>query len=96
MIDALLRRPAGTGEFFADAVRLACLFSLVAALLWYGPVDVALFLLVLGGTLISRSLEVSRLYDGIYGLTLLTAAWSSILDVYAKVSWWDQIGRAHV
>ncbi|MET4058710.1 hypothetical protein ABIB35_000235 [Arthrobacter sp. UYP6] len=89
MIDALLRRPAGTGEFFADAVRLACLFSLVAALLWYGPVDVALFLLVLGGTLVSRSLEISRLYDGIYSLTLLTAAWSSTLDIYAKVSWWD-------
>lgn len=89
MIDALLRRPSGAGEFFADAVRLACLFSLMAALLWYGPVDVALFLLVLGGTLISRSLEISRVFDGIYGLTLLAAAWSSVLDLYARVSWWD-------
>jgi hypothetical protein len=89
MIDALLRRPSGAGEFFADAVRLACLFSLMAALLWYGPVDVALFLLVLGGTLVSRSLEISRVFDGIYGLTLLTAAWSSVLDLYARVSWWD-------
>ncbi len=89
MIDALLRRPAGAGEFFADGVRLAVLFSLAAALLWHGPVDVALFLLVLGGTLVSRSLNISRLFDGVYGLTLLTAAWSSVLDLYARVSWWD-------
>ena len=89
MIDALLRRPSGAGEFFADAVRLASLFSLMAALLWYGPVDVALFLLVLGGTLISRTLDISRVFDGIYGLTLLTAAWSSVLNLYARVSWWD-------
>lgn len=89
MIDALLRRPSGAGEFFADAVRLGCLFSLAAAVLWYGPVDVALFLLVLMGTLISRSLDVSRVFDGIYGLTLLAAAWSSVLNLYARVSWWD-------
>ena len=89
MIDTLLRRPAGSGEFFADAVRLACLFSLAAAVLWYGPVDVALFLLVLMGTLISRSLDISRLLDGLYGLTLLTAAWSSVLDLYARIGWWD-------
>ena len=89
MIDALLRRPAGAGEFFADAVRLACLFSLTAAALWYGPVDVALFLLVLMGTLVSRCLDISRGFDGVYGLTLLTAAWSSVLDIYARVDWWD-------
>ena len=89
MIDALLRRPSGAGEFFADAVRLGCLFSLAAALLWYGRVDVALFLLVLMGTLISRCLEVSRVFDGIYGLTLLAAAWSSVLNLYERVSWWD-------
>lgn len=89
MIDALLRRPSGAGEFFADAVRLLCLFSLAAAVLWYGPVDVALFLLVLGGTLISRCLDISRVFDGIYGLTLLAAAWSSVLNLYARVGWWD-------
>ena len=89
MIDALLRRPTGSGEFFADAVRLLCLFSLAAAALWHGPVDVALFLLVLMGTLVSRCLEISRLFDGVYGLTLLTAAWSSVLDLYARVGWWD-------
>ena len=89
MIDALLRRPSGAGEFFADAVRLLCLFSLAAAVLWYGPVDVALFLLVLMGTLISRCLEISRVFDGVYGLTLLAAAWSSVLNLYARVGWWD-------
>ncbi|WP_341393289.1 hypothetical protein [Arthrobacter sp. G119Y2] len=89
MIDALLRRPSGAGEFFADAVRLLCVFSLAAAVLWYGPVDVALFLLVLMGILISRCLDISRVFDGIYGLTLLAAAWSSVLNLYARVSWWD-------
>lgn len=89
MIDALLRRPAGSGEFFADGVRLLCVFSLAAAALWHGPVDVALFLLVLMGTLVSRCLDISRLFDGIYGLTLLAAAWSSVLNLYERVGWWD-------
>ncbi|MDK1359835.1 hypothetical protein QNO00_06090 [Arthrobacter sp. zg-Y1219] len=89
MIDALLRRPSGAGEFFADAVRLLCLFSLTAALLWYGPVEVSVFLLVLMGTLISRCLDISRAFDGLYGLTLLAAAWSSVLNLYARVGWWD-------
>lgn len=89
MIDTLLRRPSGPGEFFADAVRLICLFSLTAAFLWYGPVDVALFLLVLMGTLVSRCLDISRVFDGIYGLTLLGAAWSSVLNLYARIGWWD-------
>ena len=89
MIDTLLRRPAGAGEYFADAVRAACLLSLTAAALWHGPVDVALFLLVLMGTLVSRSLAIPRVFDGLYGLTLLGAAWSSVLDLYARVGWWD-------
>lgn len=89
MIDALLRRPAGAGEYFADAVRAACLLSLTAAALWHGPVDVALFLLVLFGTLVSRCLDIPRIFDGLYGLTLLGAAWSSVLGLYARVGWWD-------
>lgn len=89
MIDALLRRPSSSGEFFADSARLACFFSLVGVVLWYGPVDVAVFLLVLMGALVSRCLELSRVFDGVYCLILLAAAWSSVLDLYARIGWWD-------
>ncbi|MCC3281284.1 MULTISPECIES: hypothetical protein [Arthrobacter] len=89
MIDALLRRPASGAEVVSDAVRLLGAASLLAALLLYGPVEAALFALVLMGLLVSRCLPAAPLFDSLYGLTLLVAAWSSVLDLYASISWWD-------
>ena len=89
MIDALLRRPATRGDYAADAVRALGCISLLAAALALGPVNTALFLLVLLGLLVSRALAVPPVYDAVYGLTLLLAAWSSVVDLYARISWWD-------
>lgn len=89
MIDSLLRRPAGSAELVSDAVRALGAASLLAALLWYGPVEAALFALVALGLLVSRALPAAPLFSSLYGLTLLAAAWSSVLDLYARISWWD-------
>lgn len=89
MIDALLRRPASTAEVASDGVRLLGVVSLLAVLLWHGPVEAALFALVLLGLLVSRCLPAAPLFSSLYGLTLLLAAWSSVMDLYARISWWD-------
>ncbi|WP_146360898.1 hypothetical protein [Arthrobacter yangruifuii] len=89
MIDALLRPPETRVDYLADAVRALSVLSVVAALVLLGPVETALFLLVLLGLLVSRSLSVLPGFDTVYGLVLLTAAWSSVADLYARISWWD-------
>lgn len=89
MIDSLLRRPATSAELVSDGIRALGAASLLAALLWHGPVEAALFALVAFGLLVSRCLPAIPLFSSLYGLTLLAAAWSSVLDLYAKISWWD-------
>lgn len=89
MIDALLRRPAGTAELASDGIRVLGAASLLAALLWMGAVETALFALVLLGLLVSRCLPAAPAFAGLYGLSLLVAAWSSVLDLYARIGWWD-------
>ncbi|MCC3275995.1 MULTISPECIES: hypothetical protein [unclassified Arthrobacter] len=89
MIDALLRPPETRGEVIADVVRALGILSVAGALLLLGPVETALFLLVLLGLLVARSLDVIPGFDTAYGLVLLLAAWSSVADLYARISWWD-------
>ena len=89
MIDALLRPPRTFGEVLADAVRVLGLLSVAAAVVLLGPVETALFLLVLLGLLVARALDVIPGFDAAHGLVLLLAAWSSVADLYARISWWD-------
>ena len=91
MIDALLRPPATPAELASDGVRLLGAGSLLTALLWFGPVEAALFALVMLGLLVSRALSAAPLFASVYGGTLLAAAWSSVLDLYARISWWDLV-----
>lgn len=89
MIDALLRPPRTLGQVLADAVRVLGLLSVAAAMVLLGPVETALFLLVLLGLLVARALDVIPGFDAAHGLVLLLAAWSSVADLYARISWWD-------
>ena len=91
MIDALLRPPASRKELFADAVRVLGVLSVIAALVLLGPVETSLFLLVLLGLLVGRALDMLPGFDAVYGLVLLLAAWSSVADLYARISWWDLV-----
>ncbi len=73
----------------ADVVRLLGVLSLVVAVVWRGPVDAALFALVLGGLAVPRVLGVPQPLDVAYGAFLLVAAWFGALDVYQAVWWTD-------
>lgn len=94
MIDSMIRRPASTAEYMADVIRVLVVTSMFAALLFFSPVDVALFALVLLGCLIARALALPAPVDTATGLMLLAAAWSSVLGIYARLSWWDVVMHA--
>ncbi len=80
----------------ADAVRLAGLGSLLMAVVWFDAVAVALMFLVLGGLVVPRLLAVPGPLDVTYGVAVLVAAWSGVLDVYTAVRWWDLVVHAVV
>ncbi|MCC2335399.1 hypothetical protein [Cellulomonas wangsupingiae] len=81
---ALLRGPGG-------AVRLAGLVCLVVAVVWRGPVDTALFSLVLAGLVVPLAAGAPRGLDAAYGVGLLAAAWCGALDLYQAVGWLDVV-----
>jgi hypothetical protein len=75
----------------ADAVRLAGVVSLATAAVFFDVVAVALLLLVLGGLMVPRVLGTTTRLDVAYGVGILVAAWSGVLDVYRHVLWWDVV-----
>lgn len=78
----LLRGPGGV-------VRLLGVASVVVALAARGPVDAALFALVLAGLVVPPAARIGPGLDAAYGVGLLAAAWSGALDGYEAVSWLD-------
>ncbi|WP_323960211.1 hypothetical protein GC088_01770 [Arthrobacter sp. JZ12] len=89
MIADLIRRPVTPAEYAADTVRAVAVLSTLAMTLWWGPVDVAVFFLALGGLTLSRYARAHPIFDAAYGLALLFACWSSVLNLYDVISWWD-------
>ena len=83
MIESFLRPPGGA-LLLADAVRLAGLMSVVAVLLWWSPVDVAVFALSMIGLVLPRFLGVRPALDAAFGASLLVAAWFSVLGLYVS------------
>lgn len=81
---ALLHGPGGV-------VRVAALVSVVVALVTLGPVDAALLVLVVGGVALPPLGEVPPWLDAAYGVGLLAAAWSGVLDQYEAVAWLDVV-----
>jgi hypothetical protein len=83
MIESFLRPPSGA-LLAADAVRLVGVMSVVAVLLWWSPVDVAVFALSMIGLVLPRFLGVRPALDGAFGISLLVAAWFSVLGLYVS------------
>lgn len=80
----------GRGALVAgDAVRAAAALSVVVAGAALDGVGVALFLLVLGGTMVPRALGVTGVLDVGYGAALLASAWAAQLEWYRAVPWLD-------
>ena len=77
------------GPVPADAARLAGVASLLAVAVRGQWVNAALFALVLLGLVLPRLLRAGRLPDLVYGIVLLLAAWSAVLDWYVRFGWLD-------
>lgn len=78
----LLRGPGGV-------VRLVGVASVLVALVARGPVDAALFALVLAGLVVPVVARIGPGLDAAYGVGLLAAAWAGALGGYEAVSWLD-------
>lgn len=73
----------------ADVNRAVGVASFSGAVIEGQWVNVALFLLVLLGLVLPRSLVISPGLDLLYGVVLLFAAWSAVLDWYIAYGWLD-------
>jgi hypothetical protein len=79
----LLRGPGGV----VRVLGAVCLVVAVAR----GPVDAALFALVLAGLVVPVTAGVGRWLDAAYGVGLLAAAWAGALGLYEAVAWLDLV-----
>lgn len=89
MIDTFLRAPRGAAEVFADTIRIVGLASFAVAALLLGLVETAVFALSLLGLVFPRFLGARAALDASFGIVVLVAAWSSVLDLYTTVPGWD-------
>jgi len=81
------RLAAGPG----GVVRVAGVVCLLVALVVRGPVDTALFALVLAGLMVPPAAGAPRWLDAAYGVGLLAAAWCGALELYQAVAWLDVV-----
>jgi hypothetical protein len=72
-----------------DLVRALAAVSVVVGTWLSGPVATALFLLVLGGSLVPRVIGVPASLDVAYCGALVLAAWAAQLGWYDAVGWLD-------
>jgi hypothetical protein len=87
--ETFLRRPDGSDEIVADALRGLGVLSVVIGGIHWGFVEVAVFALTLLGMLVPRFLGLRPGFDIAVGGTLLVAAWSGVFELYTRVAWLD-------
>ncbi|WP_354498111.1 hypothetical protein [Mycetocola sp. 2940] len=89
MIETFRRLPRGPAEVAADGVRVLGLLSIVVALIGWSPLDVAVLALGLLGLVIPRFLGTRPALDIAFGITVLVATWSGLLNLYEAIAFWD-------
>ncbi|MCK0116461.1 hypothetical protein BCE75_103276 [Isoptericola sp. CG 20/1183] len=82
------------GIALGDLLRVAALVSVVLAGILFGGTATALFLFVLGGTMLPRAIGTPAALDISYCAALLAAAWCAQLEVYQRVDWLDLVVHA--
>ena len=85
---------ARRGIVVGDLLRVSALVSVVVAGIWFDWPAVALFLLVLGGTMLPRAAGTRPALDVTYCASLLAAAWCAQLGVYERVDRLDLVVHA--
>ncbi|MET0303604.1 MAG: hypothetical protein ABW040_06105 [Microbacteriaceae bacterium] len=89
MKQRFLHPPSSVAEVLADLLRIAGLVSVVVAAIAWTASDAGVLAFVLLGLVIPRFLGMRALLDVLSGATLLVAGWSSVIDVYSRIGWWD-------
>lgn len=84
-----LRPPGTPGEYLADGVRLAGLLSILVGFIRFTPTDGGIIALASPALFVPRLLGVASWLDIAYGVIVLVAAWSNVLDLYTTVPGWD-------
>ena len=77
-----------------DLLRVVALVSVAVGAAGWGFVGFALFMLVLGGTMIPRALGAPTSLDVTYCSVLLLGAWAAVLDLYLRIAWLDTVVHA--
>lgn len=91
MKEDFLRPPRTAAEWTADALRVIGILGVIAAASWLRPTDAGIAALALPALMLPRMLGMRAWFDVAAGVTVLAAAWSNVLDLYAAVSWWDLV-----
>ena len=89
MIRTVLRAPRGAAEVAADGLRVLAAVGIVVAGIGWGPLAGLSLVLVTGAMFLPRLLGLRPAFDIAFGVVSLAAAWSSVLDIYITVRWWD-------
>ncbi|TFD33165.1 hypothetical protein [Cryobacterium cryoconiti] len=89
MMRALLRAPSGVAQVVADGLRVLALLGIVAAGLGWGTIAGVSLAVVSVGMFLPRLLDVRPSVDIIFGVVVLLAVWSSVLQIYISTRWWD-------
>lgn len=82
------------GIVLGDAVRVAALVSLLVAAATSDWVAVALFALVLGGSMVPRASGAAAWLDVACGTAVLAAAWCAVAGLYERVAGLDLLVHA--
>lgn len=91
MKENFLRPPHGIGEYTADAVRALGLLSVIVAGVLFEPTDAGVVAFALPALVAPRFIGVRPGLDIVFGVTVLVAAWSNVLDLYRTVAGWDLV-----
>lgn len=89
MTENFLRPPATPAAWVADAIRVVGVLSVVVAAVWWSGTDAGILAFTLPGLVLPRFLGVRAGFDILFGVSLLIAAWSNVLDLYRTVAGWD-------
>lgn len=89
MIRTALRAPSGAAETVADGLRVVALLGIVVAGLGWGTIAGVSLAVVSVGMFLPRLLVVRPSVDIIFGVVVLIAVWSSVLQIYISTRWWD-------
>lgn len=89
MARTLLRAPRGAAEITADALRVLAVIGIVVAAIGWGPMEGASLAIVAVGMLLPRLMNLRPSVDIAFGVVVLVAVWSSVLEIYITTRWWD-------